>query len=465
MSFPEEEQPKFFEPASSEEQPNPGEPARSEEQPNPGEPAPSEELPSEQVVLPEEPVLPEDFTPFVRKDDVPRARRRRANRMLVLPGEDERANILDSLARRAFPSIEFFVFALLGGAVLGAAYLMDSQALLLLGLLLAPLLTPWVGLILAIQTGSWRFFILTLGGYLVASLLVFLTGVLAGWAGQLWLPLPFTQAVFHSHLWWPDLFLVALGAVLLTISFVRSENRPILPSVMLAYGLFLPLSAGGVGLGININSIGPFTGIGVPTTLWPDGVLVFLVHLALASLVGVISLAALRFKPAKASGYILSTLISLICLATLVYFTGMTKVIRNEILATRLTAPTPSMIVLPSDTPTDLPTPTPTSTVLPSDTPQPTATLQPTPAYAVIEASIGGGARVRSDPGSGTALAVLINGTLVQVMPEIQSVNGLNWVHIRWNNVYGWVLTSVLKATTETPPPTATLTLTLTPTP
>jgi len=450
MSFPEEERP------------NPGEPAPSEEQPNPGEPAPAEEFPSKQAVFPEEPVLPEDFTPLVRKGDVPRARRRRAQRMLVLPGADERADILDGLARRAFPSIEFFVFALLGGAVLGAAYLMDSQALLLLGILLAPLLSPWVGLILAIQTGSWRFFFLTLGGLLVASLLVFLTGVLAGWAGHLWLPLPFTQAVFHAHLWWPDLFLVALGAVLLTVSFVRSEHRPVLPSVMLAYGLFLPLSAGGVGLGININSIGPVAGIANPATLWSYGVLVFLVHLALASLVGVISLAALRFKPARASGYILSTLMSLVCLATLVYLTGLTEVIRNEILATRQTVATPSMIILPSDTPTDLPTPTPTSTVLPSDTPQPTATLQPTPAYAVIQASVGGGARVRSDPGSGTALAVLINGTLVQVMPEIQSVNGISWAHVLWDNVDGWVLTSVLMATTETAlPPT----LTLTPTP
>jgi hypothetical protein len=120
------------------------------------------------------------------------------------------------------------------------------------------------------------------------------------------------------------------------------------------------------------------------------------------------------------------------------------------------------MTVAPSDTPTDLPTPTQTNTALPTDTLQPTSTLLPTPAYAIIAASVGGGARVRSDPGSGTALAVLINGTLVQVLPEIQSVDGVSWVHIRWNNLDGWILTSVLMATTETPlPPT----LTLTPTP
>ena len=441
MSFQEDEQPKPIEPVSP--------PASSDEEPNPGEPAPSEEAPSGEVEFPDEPVLPEDFTPFGESSPLPRARRRRAHRTLGMPGADERAAILDGLARRAFPSIEFFVFALLGGAVMGAAYLMDSPAMLLLGILLAPLLTPWVGLILAIQTGSWRFFFQTLGGFLVASLLVFLTGTLAGWVGHLWQPLPISQASLHSHLWWPDLFLVALGAILLTISFVRSERRPILPSIMLAYGLFMPLSAGGFGLGIGIQSI------------WPDGAEVFLVHLALAMLVGGITLAALRFKPLKASGYLLPIIMGLLSLAALAYFTGLTRVIRDEILVTRQIVPTPTLAALPTDTPTALPTVTVTSTPLPSDTPQPTATAQPTAVYAVIEAATGGGAYIRSEPGSGsgTALAVLINGTLVQVMPEIQSVSGISWVHVRWNNVDGWVLTNVLLATTKTPlPPTPTFT-------
>jgi hypothetical protein len=427
MSFPEEEQPKSEESASS------------------------EEIPSAEVAFPEAPELPEGFTPLGGTGRLPRARRRRAHRMLVPPGADERAAILDSLARRAVPSFEFFLFALLCGAVLGAAYLMDSPALLLLGILLAPLLISWVGMTLAIQTGSWRFFFLTLGGLLEASLLVFLTGALAGVAGHLWLPLPLSQANFHSHLWWPDLFLVVMGAVLLTISFVRSEQKPVLPSIMLAYALFMPLSAGGVGLGIGAPSI------------WPNGVLVFLVHLALATLVGGITLAALRFKPMKASGYILPIIIGLLSLATLVYFTGLTKVIRDEIIATRRTVPTPTVLVLPSNTPTPLSTPTPTSTLTPSDTPQPTATTQPPASYAVISSPSGGGALVRSDPGGGIAVAVLINGTLLQVLPEIQSVNGINWVRVRWNNVDGWVLTTILIATTATPPPPPTLTPTLTP--
>ena len=40
--------------------------------------------------------------------------------MLVPPAADDRGEMLDTLARRAFPSFEFFLFAFLCGIVLGA---------------------------------------------------------------------------------------------------------------------------------------------------------------------------------------------------------------------------------------------------------------------------------------------------------------------------------------------------------
>jgi hypothetical protein len=441
----------------------PDEPLKPEEPASPEEPAP------EEVSYPEETILPEGFTPLVDTAHLPRSRRRRAARMLVPPGASERAALLDGLARRAFPSIEFFLFALLCGAVLGAAYLLDSPSLLLLGILLAPLLTPWVGLTLATMTGSWLFFLQTLIGMLVASVLVFLTGVLAGWVGRLWVPLPLFHANIHSHLWWPDLFVVALGAALLVISFVRSEQKPILPSIMLAYGLFMPVSAAGVGYGMRFLPIDASL-IGLvdnASLLWPDGALVFLVHLALATLVGGIVLAALRFKPVRAFGYLLPFMAGMLSLAALVTFTGLVTTIRDEILVTRHTEPTPTTLVLPTLTATKQSTsktPTPLPSLTPTKTPLPTNTLQPTPAYAEINSSSGGGALVRTEPGGGNVVATLINGSLVQVLPEIQKAGGSNWVHvITENNLQGWVLQTVLSATSHTPLPTSTLTPTLTP--
>jgi MFS family permease len=427
-----------------------------EEQTGPEELFPSEETSPEEVTFPENTPLPEDFTPLGPTSRLPRARRRRAQRMLVPPSADERAALLDSLARRAVPSFEFFLLALFCGVVLGAAYLLDSPALLLLGILIAPLLTPWVGLTLSILTGSWRFFFLTLGALLVASLLVFLTGALAGLAGHLWMPLRLFNADFHSHLWWPDLIFVALGAALLAISFVRSEQKPILPSIMLAYGLFLPLSGGGVGLGLGVQSI------------WPNGALVFLAHLALSILVGVFTLAALRFKPMKVSGYLLPFFLGVLSLATLFYLTGLAQVIRQGITATRRSVPTPISLVLPSVTPTStqtqIPSPTPTL-ITPSETPTVSATPEPTPSYAIISAPQKfGGAVVRSEPAVGLWITTLVNGSLVQVLPETESVNGAVWARIRTaNNEEGWVLQDVLKATSITPLPATTLTPTQSP--
>ncbi len=413
-----------------------------EENPKPEEPTPSEEY------FPEEPILPEGFTPIGDLAHLPRARRRRARRMLVPLAADERAALLDSLARRAFPSFEFFLFAFLCGVILGAAYLLNAPALLLLGVLLAPLLTPWVGVMLATITGSWRFFFLTLGVLLVAGGLVFLTGALAGMTGRLWENLPFYYARIHAQLWWPDLLVVALGAALLAISFVRSEQKPVLASVMLAYGLFLPISAAGIGLGFgkDINGV----------MLWPNGLLVSLVHFALAMVVGGIVLVVMHFKPLRASGYILPIFIGLLSVAALVILTGLVSIIRNGITAVRTIAPTPTMLALPTETPVVIRTTTKVPTALPSATITLTPTLQPTPHYAIISASSGGGALLRTEPGSGSGsvIVAISNGILVEVLPETQVVLSSTWVRIRVNNLEGWVLETVLIATTQVPVPT-----------
>ena len=86
-----------------------------EETPKSEEPVHSEET------FPEESVLPEDFTPIGELTRLPRARRRRAQRMLVLPDADEHTSLLDTLARRAVPSFEFFLFAFFCGVGFFAA--------------------------------------------------------------------------------------------------------------------------------------------------------------------------------------------------------------------------------------------------------------------------------------------------------------------------------------------------------
>lgn len=395
---------------------------------------------SEENPLPEEPIR------------LPPARRRRARRSLVPPSADERAGLLADLARRAFPSFEFFLFSLLCGAILGAGYILDSPSLLLLGILIAPLMTPWVGLALATVTGSAGFFLQTLGGLFIGGLLVFGSSLLAGLAARIWMPLPFSQVEIYSHLWWPNLVVLALGAVLLVVSFVRSEDKPFLPSIMLSYELFLPLSASGFGLGSGLANA------------WPNGLLVFLVHLALATILGVIALAIMRFHPAALAGYILEILILLLNLIVILGLAGMGTFIPAQFPApTQTPASAPiqaqAATVTPSRTPTITITPSPTGpTVTPTlkipatFTPTPTITPQPTPVYARIYSAEGGGANIRSEPRTGVILTTLINNHLVEVLPEVKMYNGVIWRRIRTAaGTEGWVMQAVLVFATPVP--------------
>src|SRR6266508_4693199 len=104
-----------------------------------------------------------------------RARRRRAQRRAYFPSDEEgRAALFEHLARRAFPSYELFVFSLFAGAILGLGYFFNAQALLIFGILVAPLLTTWIGMTLSIVAGAPRLFAQTITAFFVSSLIIFL---------------------------------------------------------------------------------------------------------------------------------------------------------------------------------------------------------------------------------------------------------------------------------------------------
>jgi uncharacterized membrane protein len=401
----------------------------------------------------------------------------------MVPADAEgRAALVASMAQRAYPTYELFIYAILCGAILGLGYVLDSQALLLFGVLVAPLLSPWIGLLLATVTGSGRFFFETLMALVVSAVLVFLIGGLAGLAARPFLPRTFNEAFVHSRLWWPDLVVLALGAIILTISFVRSEAKPFLPSVMVAYGFFLPLSAGGFGLG---------SGIG---TLWPHGLLVFLVYFAWAGMFGLLTLVAMRFMPSNLQGFLLSAAVAIVLVATLVLlmsggnWTPSFALEAPNATSTPLPASPPPTInvnlppVLPADSSTPVvavatstatlaPTPVPLTlevTLPATATPTITLTIEPTAVYARIRVSKGGGAVLRETPG-GKGFTVLDNFSIVQVLPDTQEVSGTTWAHViamqNGNQLNGWIVQLYLDVATPAPNWVPSATAPSTPTP
>lgn len=429
---------------------------------------------SDEPILPGTP--PQDATP-----PPPPVRRRRATRRSHIPTDAEgQAELIASLARRAYPSIELFVFSLVCGAILGLGYLLDSQAVLLLGVLVAPLMIPWVGFLLAILSGSLRFMFETLMALFISIIFVFLGGLLTGFAARLFMPITLNNVFIHSRLWIPELIVFALGAITLVISFARSEDKPFLPSVLIAYAFYLPIGAMGFGIGSGLPNV------------WLQGLLVFLVHFAMTSILGLITLFILRLRP-SAGGVVLSGIAIAVFAGILIFLTGSGSPSRTE----AVTEATPNeQAAAPSSTPELVSAPDPSSTPVvasaatrtptasnitpspvpltleitlpPTDTPTITLTIQPTPVYGKVAANEGGGANLRDAPG-GTYIMTLLNGTIVETYSEFQVLNNITWVkvyaQVNGQTIEGWLLESVISYATPAPNFQATSTPTFTVTP
>ena len=380
-------------------------------------------------------------------DSLPPARRRRARRLLTPLEADERAASLAAVANRASPSFDFFMFSLFAGAIFGVGLIFDSPALLVLGAIFSPLIAPAVGLALGTVIGSVRFFFRSLVGLIIGCLLVFLSGALAGYVAQLWSPLELTQAYLHAQLSWFNFLVLAVGAALTAATMVRSEAEAALPGVALAYGLYLPLTAAGFGFGS-----------GVPH-LWPDGLVVFAVHLAWAALLGAVTLALLGFRPLTLFGYTLGGVVALLGIILLIGISGAGAVFGAQMgLPTQVPTATPTVTLTVTPTLTPVPptatstlTMTPTRTATPTRTPTPTAT----PVLAVIDAGAEGAAHIRQDPGfQAASLALLENGVAVVVLPEREvDSTGASWTHVRiQDGTEGWILEALLVPATPATP-------------
>jgi len=368
---------------------------------------------------------PEDLTP---------ARRRRADRGLIPEDLIEIADDIEELAHKTIPSFDFFLFSLLSAAIITASILADSPALLVLGALTAPVMAPFIGISLGTATGSLKFFSQRLAGSLVASGFVFLVGILGGYASFV-LKTPNVQfLIYNARVSWTHLVLVIAGTALAVVSLKQKGQTPVLPSVAIAYELYVPLAIAGFGFGS-----------GQPH-LWPDGLVVYGIHLAVVAITGTVVFMLLGIKPLKFIGYTLGSLIAILCILGVIGLSSAGAVVGGKIAMPTLvpTATLTGTPAPPTGTATETPippsptiTPTvPTATYTPLPTETSTATPKPTPFYAEIAVSEEfAGAYIRSEPNlESQILTSLINSTVVEILDPSPSFDdaGRNWLNIRF---------------------------------
>ncbi len=384
-------------------------------------------------------------------DLMPPARRRRARRLLAPLDADERAAILDQLARRSSPTFDFFLFSVICGVIFCLGLVFDSPAVLVIGAVFAPLMAPVVGLSFGMVIGSYRFFGRSLVGLLIGSLLVFIVGIAAGLLGRIWMPLSLNQAYLNAQLSWINFILLAVGAIFTAATMAHPERSPAAPNVALAYALYLPLVAAGFGLGN-----------GAPH-LFPDGLVLFAVNLAWGVVLGALTLAVLGFRPMTLLGYTLGGAVTLIGVALLVGFGAFSATLGwfGSPVAIPTYTPTATYTLTPvPPTPTVTLTPvpptlTPTVTLTPTRTPVPTETSSPTPLPVYARIDPVEGAVLHTEPGfdAPTLPPGLMQGTLVQLLEGSQEVNGYTWVQVRVvaDGRVGWILQSLLLVATPEP--------------
>lgn len=392
--------------------------------------------------------------PEISPDDplsLPPARRRRARRLLAPLPLDERTAFWDRLALRLAPGWDYYVLSLVSGLVIGAGILLDNPVVILLGAILAPCLLPAIGAAFGAVVGSAAIFLRSLIGLLIGALMVVIGGWLPGQLHRTWLPLPIQQTYQHVQLSWEHFLMLAVGSILTSLSLVHSERRsgqlnPAFPSVALAYELYPPLAAAGFGLGSGVEH------------LWPDGAIVFAIHLAWSIFLGALTLAILGFRPLTLFGYSIGGAVALLGVILLIGFSSASAVFGMHLgLPTPTPTLTPTLTLTPSLTPTPIPptnTPTATLTLTPTLTPTATLTPTPTPLVGWVRTNLPEGARFRRQPG-GEALGFLAPNTQVIILGEAIQVEGQFWLHILTpDGREGWILAELIVQATATATPT-----------
>jgi hypothetical protein len=372
------------------------------------------------------------------------ARRRRQRRRLTQLQADEREAFLEKLARQTSPDVALFVRMLLSGLLIGLGFRFDQGALLLAGVLLAPLMAPVAGLALSTVTGSVRFFLRLLPSLILACVLF---ALMVGLSGALGLAeeASLLRPLEHTRLNLVDFAVLLGGASLLCAGLARESRLAPLPSAAVAYELLLPLGAAALGLAR-----------GEPA-LWQGGLLTFGLHLIWAMAAGLGSMAILGFRPLTGNDRTLAGAITLISLIGLLGAAGMgASVIASRPTPTPTATPTASPTLTPTPTITPTPTSTPTST--PTATATPTQTPTPTPPLplAIVVNTGGQGAILRQDPALGSVpAAFLLEGTLTEIMDSTVPEDGFLWWRVRIlvddEYVMGWLRGDLVATTTPTP--------------
>jgi uncharacterized hydrophobic protein (TIGR00271 family) len=168
----------------------------------------------------------------------------------------DRAETYVRIRRGARPSIDFYVLISLATIIAALGLIVNSAAVVIGAMLVAPLMSPIVGVGLAMVLGDVRFLRLSLGAVTRGTILALILGV---FVGLLQIGQPLTpELLARTQPSFIDLLIALFSGMAAAYALSRSTAAAALPGVAIAAALVPPLATSGVAFtsGYYIESVG-----------------------------------------------------------------------------------------------------------------------------------------------------------------------------------------------------------------
>jgi uncharacterized hydrophobic protein (TIGR00271 family) len=204
-------------------------------------------------------------------------------------GHERKQDVLDELSQASSPGFDYFLLVLLSCSIATFGLITDSAAVIIGAMLVAPLMSPILGLSLASVAGEQSMFrkavIALVEGSLLAVALSALLGLIAGWLPlDVFKVLP-SEILSRTHPSPFDLGIGLAGGAAAAYALAQPRLSAALPGVAIATALMPPLCTVGIGIALGNGSVAF------------GALLLFLTNLAAISFAGIMVFAAMGFRP------------------------------------------------------------------------------------------------------------------------------------------------------------------------
>lgn len=203
--------------------------------------------------------------------------------------DERRAEVLDQLSQASSPSFDFFLLTVLSTTIATFGLITDSAAVVIGAMLVAPLMSPILGLSLASVAGEHAMFQRALVALVRGVILSIALSAILSWMAQ---ALPFDvlqslpgEVLARTHPTPFDLVVALAGGAAAAYALAQPHLSAALPGVAIATALVPPLCT--VGVGLSVENPGVTFG----------ALLLFLTNLVTISFAGIAIFAVLGFRP------------------------------------------------------------------------------------------------------------------------------------------------------------------------